>query len=98
MSREREEVRAVHARALRGERAWRTEATRSTREARLADSHTTSWPSEWDSLLPASSHRGTTVACPKCGRPRRESVHPHSVQVHREGDRIVRRDCVGDEA
>ena len=86
MSRERE-VRPVNvARALRGER-WTMEA----------DSYTTSWPSEWDSLLSASSHRGTTVTCEKCGRPRRESVHPHSVQVHREGDRVVRRDCVGAE-
>lgn len=86
----------------------------------MADSFTTSRPSEWDSVLPATtgkSHRATTssrhpgrvfegtvtyqvaqvVPCEKCGRPRRASVHPHSVLVHREGERTVRRDCVGDE-
>lgn len=81
---------------------------------------TTSRPSEWDQLLPATvghSHRSTTssrhpgrafegtvnyeiarvVPCAKCGHPRRDSVHPHSVTLRRVGDRFIRVDCVGQE-
>ncbi len=59
------------------------------------DPMTVSRPGDWDAAV--LTFKARVVPCESCGRPRRESPHPHAPRWHRVEGRYVVVDCVGRE-